>query len=421
MKPKKDIYNYEYKYRRAIDNLEKAGISQKNKNLISEFDKVCSVEGLSKPRKIKVIGTLVLVAKNYIKNDFDKATKEDLIDAVLKLDSREDISVWTKASYKAILKKFYKWLVYRDNYREEQGHPEIIRWLKTNIGKKDQPKVQASDILTEKEINKLIEVTEHPRDKAFISMLYELGARIGEIGILKIKDISRDKYSFIVDLSGKTGHRTPRIVESDPYLTAWLNAHPLKSDPNAPLWIMIGDRNKNKRMEYRTFRALVLRVAKRAKIRKRIYPHLFRHTRVTHLLANKQINESQAKVYFGWTPDSKILSTYSHLVSQDVNNTMLEIHGIKTQENKKEPRVKQCPRCKTIVHKDDLFCGKCSCVLDVNTAIKLDEQRKDVDEIGTDLIAKDPEFQEILLKKVIEKGLGKKLIETYLKARSAQR
>ena len=40
---------------------------------------------------------------------------------------------------------------------------------------------------------------------------------------------------------------------------------------------------------------------------KRIYPHLFRHTRATHLLLTGQMNETQAKVYFGWSPDSKMI------------------------------------------------------------------------------------------------------------------
>ena len=44
--------------------------------------------------------------------------------------------------------------------------------------------------------------------------LYELGARIGELGNLKVGDVSQDQYGFVMDLSGKTGHRTPRIILS---------------------------------------------------------------------------------------------------------------------------------------------------------------------------------------------------------------
>ncbi len=242
-------------------------------------------------------------------------------------------------------------------------------------------------------------------------MLYELGARIGEIGSLQIKDITRDKYSYIVDLNGKTGHRTPRIVMSDPYVTGWLNVHPLKYNPEAPLWVMTGNRDKNEKMKYGTFRALILRLRKKAKIKKRLYHHLLRHTRVTHLLINRQISEAQAKVYFGWVPSSTMLAEYSHLLSSDVNDTILEIHGIKkTKEKESVLKPKQCPSCSAINSKDALFCQKCSKVLDVKTAIELDEKRKSSDEIITAL-ANNPKSLKKLAEILSELGLVKKLME----------
>ena len=144
---------------------------------------------------------------------------------------------------------------------------------------------------------------------------------------------------------------------------------------------------------------------------KRVYPHLFRHTRVTHLLANRHINEAQAKVYFGWTPDSKMLSEYSHLISGDVNKAILEMHGIKTGEEKESRlKPKQCPRCETINSKDALFCHKCGGVLDVRTALKLDEERKSSDDMMTDLV-KDPEIQKMLVKKIVQMGLKHELLK----------
>lgn len=230
--------------------------------------------------------------------------------------------------------------------------------------------------------------------------------------MLRIKDISRDKYSFIIDLSGKTGHRTLRIVISDAYVGAWLNVHPLKDDPDAPLWVMLGERNKNDRMNYGAFRALALRLKKKAKIKKRVYPHLFRHTRITYLLSNKQVNESQAKVYFGWTPSSKMLSEYSHLVSQDVNEVMLEVHGIKRSEKKDEPKIRQCPRCRQVNPPDHLFCKGCGSILEIKTAMELDDKRRGFDDIATPLLM-DEEIQEAILKAIMKKGLGKKLMDLW--------
>ncbi len=408
----KDIYDYEIRYERTKIQLDKSNISIHNKKLISDFDRTCSIEKLTKARKIKIIQSLIIFASSYLKKDYGKATKDDLKNAILKIETRDDLSPWTKESYKAIIKKFYKWMAFGDDYKSRIEYPEIVNWLRVGIQRKEKPQVQASDILTEREIEKLIQVAEHPRDKAFISMLYELGARISEVGNLKIKDITQDNYSHIIDLTGKTGHRTPRIVVSSNYLTNWLNSHPLSGEPNAPLWIMLGDRNKNVKMGYASFRALILRLKERAKIKKRIHAHLFRHTRVTHLLGNKMINEAQAKVYFGWVPSSKMLSEYSHLVSQDVNEVMLEMHGIKNVKKDNAPKVKQCPRCRAVNPKEYLFCGKCSSVLDVNTAIELDEKRQDSDDFMTSLL-KDKEVKEILVRKILESGKGKDLMKIF--------
>jgi len=411
MTPKKDIYRYNQKIESIKKKLEKASISENNKELIKEFDRACFMEALSKPRRIKLIGSLIILAKDYLKKDFNKATKEDLKNIVMEIDSREDCSPWTKHSYKVILKKFYKWLKFGDEYKNKLEYPKIVSWLRCTLKKKDQPKIKASDILTESEVKKIIDTAEHPRDKAFVSMIYELGGRIGEIGGIFIKEVTRDKYGYIIDLEGKTGHRTPRIVISDPHLTHWLNVHPLKDKPNAPLWVMIGNRDKGKRMEYGAFRALVLRLVKKAGIKKRVYHHLFRHTRVTHLLINKQINEAQAKVYFGWVSNSTMLSEYSHLISSDVNDAILTMHGIKTDKQKESLlKPKQCPRCSTINSADARFCHKCASILDVKTAIKLDEERKSSDDIMSELV-KDPDIQKSLVKKIIEMGLKDKLLK----------
>lgn len=419
MPPKNDIHNYALKLETVHRRLETAPISDTNRRFIKEFDRACFLEGIGKPRRIKLIETLVILAAKYLQRNFDLATRDDIRQVVMTVDAREDCSPWTKHSYKVILKKFYKWLAYGDEYRTQQEYPPLVAWIRAGLKEKDKPRIQASEILTEEEIRRLISAAEHPRDKAFLSMLYELGARIGEIGGLKIKDLTRDKYGYLVDLEGKTGHRTPRIVFTDPHLTHWLNAHPHKEDPSAPLWVMTGNRNKHQLMRYAAFRALVLRLVAKAGIKKRVHPHLFRHSRVTHLLMNRQINEAQAKVYFGWVPNSSVLSEYSHLISNDVNDTILQMHGIKTDTQQKSAFTpKQCPRCVTINDPESQFCHKCGGILDVQIALRLDEERKGGDDLMAALV-KDPEVQKVLVKKIIAMGLKDELLSGMIKREGA--
>ena len=132
---------------------------------------------------------------------------------------------------------------------------------------------------------------------------------------------------------------------------------------------------------------------------------MFRHSRVTHLLGNKQINEAQAKVYFGWVPSSKMLSEYSHLISSDVNDAILDLHGIKKEEaSESKLKPKQCPTCKAINARDALFCQKCSNILDVKSAAQLDEKRKKKDEMMKKLV-QNPDILSFLVNKMEEMGV----------------
>jgi len=173
------------------------------------------------------------------------------------------------------------------------------------------------------------------RDRALVSLLYESGARIGEIGSMRVKDVSFDEYGAIVWLpKSKTVTRKLRVVYSARYLSEWLSDHPLK-DPEFPLWIKLTGRNAMKAMEYADIRMQIKKIAKRAGIKKRIYPHLFRHTRATRLLA--KVPESIGAKYMGWVNGSKMVGVYVHLASEDVEEAILKMYGIKTNGKRKRP------------------------------------------------------------------------------------
>ena len=91
---------------------------------------------------------------------------------------------------------------------------------------------------------------------------------------------------------------------------------------------------------------------------------------------NKQINESQAKVYFGWVPSSDMLSNYSHITSRDVNNTMLEINGLKPSEQVTGKKAKICRNCQKPNDTQDSFCGYCAKPLDFKTLMDVEFKAK---------------------------------------------
>ena len=175
-----------------------------------------------------------------------------------------------------------------------------------------------------------------------------------------------------------------------------MNIHPLRENLDAPLWVSLGTRNRDRPLKYRAADDILKNLAAKAGIKKRIYPHLFRHSRATHL-AN-HLTEAQMKELFGWVRDSDMASVYVHLSGRDVDDALLKLHGLATKEKERveEFKVQVCPRCKTKNSPASKFCNGCGLCLDVRTAIQLDELRAKADTLMTELV-KNPKVLDTLL------------------------
>jgi hypothetical protein len=108
--------------------------------------------------------------------------------------------------------------------------------------------------------------------------------------------------------------------------------------------------------------------------------------------------------YLGWIQGSKIPQVYVHLSGRDVDDAILKMNGLESgEEKKKESPLKavRCPRCGNISTGN--FCYKCGAVLNVETAIELQDRTRDVDEKLASLL-EDREIRELLIRKM--KGLA---------------
>ncbi len=308
---------------------------------------------------------------------------------------RRDYTLWTKQDYKKIIKRFYKWLK-----GDDKIYPDEVSWINADVKRSELNLPGEGDLLTEDDIKKLINAANHPRDKALISMLYESGCRITELGGLRISDVKFDKYGVVIAVRGKTGSRKIRLVSSTPYLMTWLNIHPFKHENDSPLWINIGTKAYNKPVNYNGILRQIKSIARKAGVNKRCNPHLFRHSRATYM-AN-HLTEFQMNQYFGWIQGSSMPSTYVHLSGKEINNAILKLNGVETEEKEEKSsnlRPKNCHRCETINSYDSKYCSICAAPLDIETAMKMEERRRIPDELMTQLI-KDPEVQKILLEKI---------------------
>jgi len=60
------------------------------------------------------------------------------------------------------------------------------------------------------------------------------------------------------------------VVDSKPFIAQWLNKYPKLQGPDSPLFVGIGSKNKNKRLDYDACRMLLRKIAKRAGIQKAV-------------------------------------------------------------------------------------------------------------------------------------------------------
>jgi site-specific recombinase XerD len=391
----------------SFDSIKKANIeksikailggkeySKKNKEILLRFhDKVCIDYPRLTTRKsyLQALRCLML----DIKKDLDTITREDIQKYLVLLSGK--FKTKTILERKKFLYVFFTW--FKDQSKEKLRE-ELLKDVKI---KKEAQDVINKDVLTVKEIQKMIQVAKTFRDKAVISLLYETGSRKGEFLQLKVKDIELTEYGAKVKIpQGKTNSRINILIDSVPDIKAWFESHPERDNPNAPLFVTEGAWLRRALGED-GLKRVVKECAKRAKIKKKVYPHLFRHSKATEF-ARAGKNEDFLRKWFGWSKSSKTPTLYVNTNVQDMERQYKEMKGIKgaIEESNEESEVlkpKVCPRCKEKdIPSHFKFCPKCSQVLDRETALKLFEKETLEKELQNELLAQS------LKKKDITKG-----------------
>lgn len=393
---KVDVHNYEGRLRIALKKLEGSKIEAANKKDIMDFYRYSLAKGISGPRMAKYLYNLILAAE-LLGKPFTEASKDDLVELVNQI-LEKDWSNHTKHDFNVILKRFYKWLEGGD-----EEYPKKVKWITTTL-KYDNKKLP-EELLTKEEVIDMIEIAYHMRDKALICVLYESGCRIGEVLSLRIKHVTIDDMGGQIIVDGKTGMRRIRLIVSVPYLTTWLDHHPLKNDPEAPLWPILATRNRNGFLSYQSANTLIQDIAKKAGIKKKANPHIFRHSRATHL-ANT-LTEAQMNHYFGWIQGSKMPSTYVHLSGRDLDDAILRMNGIKKKEELKDEDFapKECQRCKETNPPTAKFCKRCGSPMSQQAVIQFEDQRKRWDNLMAYLL-KDPVIRTAVVNKMREMRNG---------------
>jgi integrase len=303
--------------------------------------------------------------------------KDDIKDMVEWVKQRDDISYSTFDSYKQVIRCFWKW-------KNGGEHPEKTEWITTS--KRQGKEILPRNLLNREEIDDLIDGCRNSRDRAFIAILWETGARIGELIDSKVGHIEDHRNGKKIVINGKTGARRLPLIESSPYLNRWLNEHPRPVD-DMPLWCKVeqhsNDGNLEEGLSYNYIRQKLLERAKeRAEVEKPVNPHHFRHSRATDLAT--EFKEAQLCEWFGWVQGSDVPAKYVHLSGRDIDETYFEMHDlIDKEEKEKKKTIQECPRCQEINERAASFCARCGHALDIKAVEELETAQSETVQTAT--------------------------------------
>ena len=329
----------------------------KDAELVRAFtSELQATDGISVSRANKITYTLV-GWRRFILKPFNTCDISDIHKAIPALKAGKTLhgrayKPNTISDFLKVLKQFYTWLI-------KGGYSKIkldkIQDLKAPG--RDPMTTTSHDLLTPDEVQKIVNVCKRDVDRAMIWTLYEGAFRIGEVGLMKWGDLNFDEYGVIVNVSFKTDKpRYVRLIMAKEHLARWRASYPGKAEGDALVFL---NREKGP-LTHAQVRKQIRVLADRAGIQKRVNPHVFRHSRITHLI-REGAAESVVKAVCWGSQDSRMLRTYLHLTGQDIDSEMLKLYGIETPKRKTERGLKpvQCPHCKIVNGPNSTFCNSC--------------------------------------------------------------
>jgi len=134
-------------------------------------------------------------------------------------------------------------------------------------------------VLSLQEIENILKCSNNIKHKTILSLIYSSGLRIGECLNVKITDI--DSARMVIHIQQGKGAKD-RIVPLSQNLLQLLRKYYVEYKPKN--YLFEGQFGEEYTQE--SVRAILRQACQRAKINKRVTPHMLRHSYATHLLEN---------------------------------------------------------------------------------------------------------------------------------------
>lgn len=288
------------KIENVINAIIESELESETKNAILQFVKLKKFKSNTQQRLLRVLYTLKKSFEMYEPN-FKKTLQNDDVETMYVHYLESDWAESTRETNWGIMKDFFK-------------HQNLD--VQDYKFKKPREYLEPSKLLNEKDIFILLKLCRNLQEKVLLCLFWDCGARVEEILGLSIENFSKDKKYYFVTLRGKTGTRFIPLYWSSPILDKFL-----KEKEGHIFWNEYHNEFTKKNVD-----KFLKRLEEHSKLNKKLYSHLFRHSRATYLA--KYLTDRQMCYYFGWSVTSKMPGRYSHLNGYDLVEKMLEVYKI---------------------------------------------------------------------------------------------
>ena len=207
-----------------------------------------------------------------------------------------------------------------DNWASREG--EDVR-AKPQIPRTSKP---LRDVLNREEIEQLERAMPAERDKLIIRIFGDCGLRLDELTTLSTQSIIRSGRQGYLRVLGKFNR--VRDVPIPPQLLRRLERH-IESRPldrrSDRIFLTLRRRpsGDHEPMTPHGIEEVVTEAAARARLHKRVFPHLLRHSWMTEMLRHG-MNPIQLSIIAGASPQV-IAEHYTHLTKDDAYDAMLRV------------------------------------------------------------------------------------------------
>jgi len=311
---------------------------------------------------------------------------------------------------------------YTKNFMKELGRD----WVEdVEIGAAPDSEVTRDDLITQDELAALFGAAEHPRDQCLIALPLATFQRNAALRALRIKDVTlteNPQSSYITlndDADGQKRASGKRpLTWASAYVEQWLDVHPRRDDPDAPLLCVIGNSGNASRgdpmSKNDTYNQRLRTIAERAGLPEDRYrssvgrrertlgAHLLRHTGVTRAGLNEELTDQVIKKWAGWTEDSDRLRDYMHLTDDDLIAAAAGAYGDDDVEHDlaERPDPGECDRCGHPTEAWMQACPNCTMLLTVSAGM-ISNQLDEIEEEATDTAIESTDRETIEIAKLI--------------------